>query len=277
VLGGCSSVPLSSEPDLEPTHTVQEEVTLNDATASQMRLISRLYVGDHAALEWYQPIAGVIGFSVVQDARYEPIDRESLRGLKPTQVFKRFARSLEAPAALVALERNPEVLQDLQDKDALEVFTPEADLHLLGVAPQADFQTNILVRSFPCGWINFNPQFCSNLWDEGACFRNQTVLVGPITAETVDESQSVVCSFIGTNRLTVNISGCVGSVTNQCDGAWIPGAGGNYDVSPNFYRSWHGIAQTFFGIDDGYKHSATARPKTAGAKFQFQTRVFWDL
>ena len=61
-LGGCSSLPLGPEPGSESVSSVQEEISINTEASQKMRLISRLYVSDYAALEWYQPTAGVIGF-----------------------------------------------------------------------------------------------------------------------------------------------------------------------------------------------------------------------
>jgi hypothetical protein len=284
VLGGCSSAPLGPAPGSEPVvSSAQEEVALNDAAATSMRLISRLYLGDYAALEWYQPVAGVIAFSVVQDARYELIDNENLRGLKPTQVFKRFAGSLEVPEALVKLEAHPEVLQELRDTVDLERFAPEADLLAPGVAIQADFSVSQGQKSFPCGWSNFYNHVCNDsAWDKTTCYSSQREY-RELFADDVDESQMVLCSFYGTNQMQIQVTNChnvygQSEGSNICGGDPIPGTGVWYDVSNNWLRSWHGNAQTYAGFDDAYDHASYARPKAGSlyAKYQFQTRVFWD-
>jgi hypothetical protein len=281
-LGGCSSQPPGPHLGSEPTAgSVQEEVALNAEASEKLRLISRLYVGGYAALEWYQPVAGVIGFAVVQPGGYELIDNESLRGLKPTQVFKTFAGSLEVPQALARLEANPEVLQELQAREVLEAFVPEADLPASSLALQSSFQVSQGNAAFNCSFTNFQNALClDSAWDLTRCSFDRVAYLDQ-RANLVEESQTAVCSMVGSNQMYVGIDGCVtffGSPegANRCSGGHISNTGSWLSVSQGFLRSWHGFAQTYGPIDDAYNHIGAGRPQSIGGRFNFATRGIFD-
>ncbi len=284
VLGGCSSVPLGPEPERESASVasrLQEEVALNAEAAEELRLISRLYVGDYRVLEWYQPLPGVIGFAVVQPGGYEPVDYDGLRGLKPTEVFKKFARGLEVPEALARLEAHPEVLQELQAPAAIESFLPEADLKVPGVTPQKAFTTSQGTSLFfSCLFADFRNSFCTG-WDgPGGCVGNVSVAMSQ-RANLVQESQGALYSVVGTNNFRIDIDGCNTASggnegLNRCSGAAIPGTGSWFSVSQGFVRSWHGNRQTQWWGDDAYNHLTSGQPGSAGNLFHLGTRSFSD-
>jgi hypothetical protein len=282
MLGGCSSAPLSeSEPELgSVAERLQQEVEMNADAAEKLRLISRLYLADYAVLEWYQPIAGVIGFSVVQPGGYEPIDQEGLRGLKPAQVFKRFAPSLEVPEALVKLEAHPDVLQELQAREAIERFSPAADLLESGVVPQAAFGVSQGPRAFHCpNFASFKSTYC-NGWDSGTCWANLTTIEHQ-RASGVQESQGTICSLVGVNALQINIDGCQTAAgfpegLNRCSGKTVSGTGAWFNTGEHIARSWHGKAQTYWWGDDAYNHLTSGDPITAGGTYHLGTRQFFD-
>lgn len=282
MLGGCSSAPLSeSEPEFgSVAERLQQEVEMNADAAEKLRLISRLYLADYAVLEWYQPIAGVIGLSVVQPGGYEPIDYDGLRGLKPTQVFKRFAPGLEVPETLVKLEAQPEVLQELQGREAVERFLPEADLLESGVVPQAAFWVSHSPRAFHCpNFASFKATYCDS-WDFGTCWANLTTTQHQ-RANLVEESQGTICSLVGTNALQINIDGCQSAAgspegQNRCSGGTVSGTGAWFNTGPHIARSWHGKAQTFWWGDDAYNHLTSGKPVSAGGTYHLGTRQFFD-
>jgi len=100
-------------------------------------------------------------------------------------------------------------------------------------------------------------------------------------ANLVQESQTAICSILGTNQMAVAIDGCVTTFgspegLNRCSGKAIPGAGAWLTVSQGFLRSWHGSAQTHAFIDDAYNYVGAGEEKSFGGRFNYGTRVFFD-
>src|SRR5688500_16123583 len=142
-------------------HTVKQEVAANPQADTALRLVSRLYVDEHSAVEWYQPLPGYVVVSTIQNARRERvIDINSLRALRPSEVFSKLAPEIAVPDRLMRLEASPEDLQELVASSVAEVQVASGDAGLL--RPQASFREVRTNHGAPygCTWTTFDSMFC---------------------------------------------------------------------------------------------------------------------